>query len=282
MARDGGMIEYAERCPGGVLHRSVERFWAVRSAEYPYRRETILPDGAVEIMFTLGPSHGVVDRTTGAVTEYHDAWVAGQRRGPILVEAESGYDLVGVRFRPHGATTCLGVPQDELTGQVMELHTLWSTGAIQELREQLVEAPTMDGRLGILEATLTARVCRDSTAPPFVQAAVAVLGRDQSDVAIRALADRLGVSHRRLIAGFDRYVGLRPKTFQRIVRFQRVVVMEDRFPTRAWSTIAAACGYSDQAHMINEFRDFAGLTPERYRQLRAEYPNYVPEPESGR
>lgn len=278
MSQGGGAIQYAELRPRGVLFGLVERIWTVRSPNYPYRRETILPDGTVEIMFTLGPTHGVVDRATGTVTRYDDAWVAGQRRGPILVEAEGGYDLVGVRLLPHGAGALLDIPQHELTGRVVELRTLWGARVIRELREQLAEARTVEDRLPILEEALDARASRGRAVPPLVDAGVAALCRDRSNVAIGVLAEWLGVSHRRLIESFDRYVGLKPKALQRILRFQRVVTMEDRYPSRQWSSIATACGYSDQAHMVNEFRTFAGITPERYRRLRAEYPNYVPEP----
>jgi transcriptional regulator GlxA family with amidase domain len=78
---------------------------------------------------------------------------------------------------------------------------------------------------------------------------------------IGELADELGWSHRRLIARFRDQVGLAPKTFARVIRFDRAVRQLRAATTRSLAEIALDCGYFDQAHLNREFREFAGTTP---------------------
>jgi AraC-like DNA-binding protein len=75
-----------------------------------------------------------------------------------------------------------------------------------------------------------------------------------------------GYSHRGLVAIFRRAVGLTPKRYCRVLRFQRVLrrIAADR--EAAWADIALAAGYSDQPHFAREFREFTGVTPEAYRR----------------
>jgi transcriptional regulator GlxA family with amidase domain len=71
----------------------------------------------------------------------------------------------------------------------------------------------------------------------------------------------LGWSHRRLIARFRDQIGLAPKTFARVIRFDRAVRQLRTATSRSFAEIAFDCGYFDQAHMNREFREFAGTTP---------------------
>ena len=83
-------------------------------------------------------------------------------------------------------------------------------------------------------------------------------------IGVGALADELGCSHKHLITQFRREIGLPPKALARIVRFSRVAEMLKRNEVASWVQIAHRCGYYDQAHLIRDFREFAGSTPTEY------------------
>jgi len=85
----------------------------------------------------------------------------------------------------------------------------------------------------------------------------------------------LGISHRRFIEVFHRAVGLTPKRFCRIRRFQRVLREAHQAPAIRWTDVAAMCGYSDQAHLIHDFRAFSGLTPAEYTARRTRHQNHT-------
>ena len=78
---------------------------------------------------------------------------------------------------------------------------------------------------------------------------------------IRTLAGELGWSHRHLIARFRREIGLPPKAVARIVRFERALRLARQAEPPAGRRSPGTCGYADQAHLIRDFRAFAGTTP---------------------
>ena len=85
---------------------------------------------------------------------------------------------------------------------------------------------------------------------------------------MRALAEELGWSHRRLIARFREQVGLPPKIMGRILRFDRVTQLLLDVEGPRLAEVAYECGYYDQAHLNRDFRDFAGTTPGDYLARR--------------
>ena len=95
-------------------------------------------------------------------------------------------------------------------------------------------------------------------------------------MAIRDLAATIGITQKHLITLFDKFVGLKPKLFERICKFQSVLKTIEVGRTVQWTDVALACGYYDQAHFIKEFQAFSGLNPARYLVDKCEYPNYVP------
>ena len=86
-----------------------------------------------------------------------------------------------------------------------------------------------------------------------------------------------GLSSRRFIRLFSDEVGLTPKSFCRVRRFQRTVARLHGLRAVDWAETALACGYYDQAHMIHDFRDFSGLSPASYLSCRVEHMNHVPQ-----
>ena len=90
------------------------------------------------------------------------------------------------------------------------------------------------------------------------------------------MTGRIGLSPRRFIQLFAEEVGLTPKLFCRVRRFQEVVRFIDTQRRFSWSNLALACGYYDQAHFINDFQSFSGLTPTAYLREKGEHSNHVP------
>jgi len=80
-------------------------------------------------------------------------------------------------------------------------------------------------------------------------------------VTVAEVADLVGLSHRRLIEIFTGHVGVTPKVFARLQRFQRAVVIVQQARSVDWAELAIGCGYYDQSHMIRDFSEFAGLSP---------------------
>lgn len=94
--------------------------------------------------------------------------------------------------------------------------------------------------------------------------------------AIAEVTDKIGLSWRRFVQVFSEEVGLSPKLFCRVQRFQRVLQIVRRECDVDWAEIALGCGYFDQAHFIHDFKEFSGINPTTYLAARTEHLNHVP------
>jgi AraC-like DNA-binding protein len=199
--------------------------------------------------------------------------VGVQSRYAVIDTAEQEY-VLGVSFRPGGTTPFLPVPTHEMRDAHIPLDVLWGRGCATSLRERLLEAPDADAKLDVMEDAL-AEMCRPTDLHPCVAFALDAFGRRPHAASVKAVTDAIGLSAKRFIERFKSEVGLTPKRYCRIMRFQQAV---GRAHTRRhvdWSQVALDCGYFDQAHFIHDFRSFSGLTPTGYQAAQTEFQNHV-------
>jgi AraC-like DNA-binding protein len=159
--------------------------------------------------------------------------------------------------------TRLSVPPAFLTGS----HTA------SYVSEMTADEPTMAARFSILENFLLARPWSSARRHPGVAAALAAI-EDNPSIRMADIRDLVGMSTKRLIALFRAEVGLSPKAYARIRRFQAALRLLGTGTSGA--RIAAEVGYFDQAHFVREFRSFTGMTPTQYAEQRILLPSHVP------
>jgi AraC-like DNA-binding protein len=93
---------------------------------------------------------------------------------------------------------------------------------------------------------------------------------------IQEIGRQTGLSTRRLSEVFRERVGVSPKLYQRILRFQRAVQQMHRGTDVRWMELALECGYYDQAHFANDFREFSGINATTYSATRRMWSNHLP------
>jgi AraC-like DNA-binding protein len=219
--------------------------------------ERVVPTGTLELAVSLAEDRGRIYDSAGREQRLSGvAAVSGAYRRPFSFDTREKASLVGVHFRSGCAGVVLGVPPGELTDRHVDLEALWGRRA-RELHERLCAATTTDQRFAILEAELASRL-DGRHVHPVVTRALDVLAQPQ--VRVGDIAKSAGFSPRRLIELFTAHVGLTPKRFGRIVRFQRATALA-RSAALDWTRVAHECGYYDQAHLIRDFRELADLTP---------------------
>lgn len=248
----------------------VDTFWEVHGFAN-YERERILPKGNIELMFNLGLPHRVLDpgHPSGAAT-YRDAWLSGLQRRPLVIEPcfdvrRVPSHLVAARLRPAGAYALLGMAMDEVSNQVIDLDALLGRSAASA-SEQLREQPTTEARLALLEQFVRARVAVGPSLRPLVNWAVAEIERAHGALRIDTLNRELGVSRKHLSRTFREEIGLAPKQYAGIMRFQRLLTALRQPAPQSWSALAQSCGYYDQAHLNHDCQSFAGMAPTRMLQ----------------
>jgi AraC-like DNA-binding protein len=244
------------RVPAPPLNDLVEMLWFSEGYTAAHEQERLLPTGTMELVV---PMRGEEPLIAGAHSHY---FVIDTPCEPVL----------GAHFRPGGAFAILGMPATELRNVQVSLEDLWGAAVAGELRERLQSAQTNDARFDLLEQALVSRIA--ARRHPAIGFAVREIARRLPRV--ETLVEKLGLSHRRFIQTFADEVGLTPKVYTRVQRFQRVLrCVADREEVD-WADVALACGYFDQPHLIHEFRAISGLTPTEYLARRTPHMNHVP------
>ena len=253
--------------PKPPLAKFIERFWY--SSDAPsHQKVRVMPTGTIELVFNLDEDDlGFHDTRHGRYQSFSGTVFSGAHTGPLFIDSRA--HVLGVHFKPGGAFRFLGVPASELTDIHVDLEMVWGKFA-QDLREQLCAAATPVQRFRVLERALVARLKGKLEEHRVVRAALDIFQRDPGEARTRDLAEQLGLSQRHFIKVFFNQVGITPKLFGRVQRFQRAIDLTQTSSTPDWADIAAQCGYFDQSHLIHDFQTFAGLSPIEFQRQRIE------------
>jgi AraC-like DNA-binding protein len=223
----------------------------------PVRRRH-LPAGFVPLILNTGPPYRLLDAADPAVSAEYGSFTAGLGESSAVSESSGTARCVQVNLTPLGAYRLLGVPMHELTDRVVPLADVFG-GPAERLEERLANASGSDARLAIVESFLLVRLAEAAPARPDVAYAWRRLAETGGRLRIGALAAELGCSRKHLASRFRDHVGLPPKAVARLLRFNRALRFLEGGLQAA--EVAYRCGYTDQAHFVNEFRRFSGSTP---------------------
>jgi AraC-like DNA-binding protein len=197
---------------------------------------------------------------------YHVATVV--RTGVVRLCATGPVGVLLIRLKPEASTKLIGEPMQEFFDAKIDLRNIFDASEVSLLEEMLMEAPDSAARFVCVENFLLQNL-RECRPDPIVCRAAEYLRRNPA-LRMRRLAAQLEVSERHLLRGFRGMFGMGPKLFARLARVERIHVM--RHGGAAWADIAYACGFADQAHMINDFEAIVGESPQQIFGTRSANP----------
>lgn len=224
----------------------------------------VLPDGTASIMINLGSPiniYGINGDYKGLQSNF---LVGPQKKYYFLEETEKTF-VVGIKFTLEGANTLIKGNMKDFSGKVKEINELvdWDTeslvkkirnsesdGDIKRLLDHciILHSDTVDGYL------------------PVVNKAIKNIKEDYSPSLIKNICERENISNKHLISLFSRKVGVSPKLLQRLNKFTKVIYAVQNRKRYNWVDLAYEYNYYDQSHLINDFRNFSGLSPREYNR----------------
>jgi AraC-like DNA-binding protein len=227
--------------PHPALAAHVSLFWELRLERGPHQVRS-LPDGCTDVTFDVA-------------ADVPAAYLTGPQRGPRTFDLTGQVALFGVRLLPGAAARLLGRPagSDDLWVPLAS----WLGPEATALSAAVQRAADTAARIELVERWLLQRLVGADDAG--LARAIEGVFRGGGEMKISELARAAAMSERALSRAFAARVGLPPKPFSRIVRFQRVLRRIDGQPD--WALLAGELGYFDQAHMIREFKALFGCTP---------------------
>lgn len=246
-------------CPVAPLAPRIETVWRYDGHTHSSHRETVLPNGRLQLMISLASGRGSI---------------CGLRSHHTVVDTASIPPVLGIVFKPGGTRGLFGAASDVFLNRIVALDDVWGARAA-ELRNRLLEAGSSESQFRILQGSLCTaleQAGKGRVDPhPAVAHALEELRRTPHIESIIDLARESGLSRRRFSQLFGEQVGTTPKLFCRLQRFLHIVERTKNDEEIDWADVALAGGYFDQAHMAHEFQEFSGLSPGRY--LAAAHPH---------
>ncbi|MEQ9815571.1 MAG: helix-turn-helix domain-containing protein [Azospirillaceae bacterium] len=187
------------------------------------------------------------------------SFVAGLFGGPVLINSNGRSHCLQINFTPLGAHRFFGLPMREVADRMVPVADI-DDRAVAELGARVEEAPDWPARFALAERFMVRRLGRSAPLSGAGRAFASLL-RSGGGARVATLAGELEWSRKHLASRFRDEIGLAPKAVARIVRFNRAQRLALRAAAVDWADIAVDAGYADQAHLIREFREFAGATP---------------------
>ncbi len=270
-------MAYARYIPTQPLSQFVSCFWYWEGAPQTPAKERLMPTGEPGIIINMRDDQlrlYACDDLERSDT-YGLALFSGARTEPFAIHNQQQDRVFGIQFHAAGAFPFFRTPANEMANIAVPLDNLWRGGA-GELRERLLAAPTVECMFQAAESLLLSQVVRDLEFHRAVSFALRHFCRTPNAGKIAQVTDKLGLSQRHFIAVFRQQVGLTPKAFCRVRRFQYVLHSIHAASHVDWAQVALDSGYYDQAHFIHDFRRFSGVTPLQYWESKTPHLNHVP------
>ncbi len=183
--------------------------------------------------------------------------------------------LMGVAFHPGGTLPFCRESARHFSNCETSIEDLWPEAA--SLRCRLREASTVAQKFTLLESALLARLSgsQKHDLHPAVKLSLAGICAHANAATVNGLTRDTGLSTRRLAQLFQEQVGVSPKLYCRIRRFQQALAHLHAGDELPWAELALACGYYDQSHFSNDFRAFSGISPSTYSASARPWANHV-------
>jgi AraC-like DNA-binding protein len=263
--------------PIAPLAAYIDAIWFTSRDSLPHTRERGLPTGRVDIVIPLLQDSIVrfdgVD--SSEARHFRGAVVSGAHDRFVVRGMGGASSVIGVNFKPGGAAIFFGGALRLFGNQTILLDDVWGPAA-RDLRQRLQAALQPSQKIRILERELLSRLSGARPDDRMVTWAVHALELNPSAARITAVQRASDCSPQQFIRRFAGTVGITPKRYARVLRFNTLLLRLARVGPRDWANVAAEAGYFDQSHLIHEFRQMAGITPASYEPLHIGQPTHVP------
>jgi AraC-like DNA-binding protein len=269
---------YLERRPHPALALFIKSYWYACDPHATHRHERVLPNGCAQIVISLARDY-LTDANHPTDPHEHTpaAILLGLYSRHQQIDTIDLAELIGIIFHPGGTLPFFPANTQAFTNHETSLEDLWGNAATN-LRNDLREAPTPKQKFALLDIALRHRLAQTKIPPhtSTLNYALTHLHRPPGTLTITELTRDIGISPRRLSQLFREQIGVSPKLYCRIQRFQQAVQQMHRGADIRWSELALTCGYYDQSHFTNDFQAFSGISPTHYSAKQRQWANHIP------
>lgn len=251
--------------PSPILKPFIKNYWTCRHDTDVL--EVMYPSGCVELCIDLSTNDTVRHRGDSSM-KVPNLEILGHWTIPTRAAINKGNTCLITRFQPHASSLFFPNPAADFTNESIDLGDIFSKDS-DELYNRLMEQPSLEQKIEVLEEFLIQRLIRNKKSSHqlnLVECLCNHVANEDRALSIQNLSARYGFSERYIQKLFMDWVGLTPKKFFSVRRFNKSLELI-RSSAAPLTSIAFECGYFDQAHFIKEFKSYTGLTPAQVKKL---------------
>ncbi len=263
--------------PGYPLNKFVDCFFYHEEANPAHSIDRFLPDGNTEIIIDLTetPKYIYDNETLAEKQACKNAWASGVRSEYITIPTGKDSAMLVIYFKKGMAYPFFPFPMNEMSDRVVDTDLIWGQ-EFGHLRELLLAEKCIDKRFRIAERFLIEQYRAQMEISPCVEFAINSIVEQPNQLVLGTLYEQIGYSQKHFTEMFKSHVGVTPKAYLKIMRFQKAINEIETSENLNWVSIAHDAGFYDQAHFINDFKRFSGFTPQDYLKRKNGNLNYVP------
>lgn len=239
-------------------------------------KEKLLPTATVEMVFNLSRNFLSVYKD-GSMEElvFPGAMICGVHTVPFLIDSKEEDVIFGVHFKPGGAFPFLHVNSSELLNSHFAIEQFWGADA-DKLRKSLIACKDVEEKLDTMERFLINQFSEKRAGHLAVRKLLEIGPTEFEHLNLAEFCEQMHLSQQRFIELFKREVGVSPKIYLNIIRFQDVLSKMTAEERVNWLDISFDSGFFDQAHFNKEFKKLSTMSPTQYQSKTKRNPNHVP------
>ena len=259
--------------PSPALAPYVKHYWLLETDSPIENTERIIPTGNVQMLFYRG-NPILLSSSQDSRRVNNQSVLCGQYVGYSELSFSGTIRILAVVFHTHSVSTFFRMPVSEFCNQKVSAGELGDR-ELKELEDRILYEADDRNCICLVEHFLLSRLN-----PPKehnlerMLSAIRTINQRGGEVRISDLASSVYLSTKQFQRIFTGHIGISPKEFLRIVRFQHALYVLQSTPDISFSQLAYECGFYDQPHLINEFKVFSGYPPKEYLGVCAPYSDY--------
>lgn len=238
----------------------IECYWIVENDDVAVRQEKIIPDGYPEIILHYADHYKI--NLNGTWSLQTPDLLGGQISRYFYLENTGRSGMIGIKLFPTALRHLFGISMHTLTDSVVDLNSVLGH-SLDGIGNAVRDAINHTEQIEVLNVVFSDAASKRAEVDHLIDRIVESILQKQGLITISELTETFGVGERRLERLFREYVGLSPKFYSRIIRFNAIFSLKQQ-GLDSWMDLVYETGFYDQSHFIKNFKEFTGEEPSEY------------------
>lgn len=246
-----------------LLKNLIKYYWVIKSQSPMNVNHKLLPVSNIDFILNFSSPIKYIDVEGKNEIVPKGFHFNGLREKYHLINQTGMLNIFGVSFFQGGLYPFLKTPLSEFTNRSIEIDWLIK-GFTSSIEQKLSITNSTSEMIGIIEKELVQFIDIELIAKKEIYEVLKVFNTNTENSNINLLCEEYGINQRKLERIFNKYIGVSPKLYSRINRFQKIINQLEKKKEINLTSLAYENAYYDQTHFIKDFKFFTGTTPTQY------------------